>query len=376
MAIPVLIPLLNPNEPEARLVSVTISEGQRVSKGDILGILETTKSTSELIADRDGFVNGLLFTSGDLVMAGDLFCYLGDSPETAPLESIISSAPSSGEPKPDENGHEGLPIGLRITQPALSLARQHQLDLDQLPTDSLITESFVRKLVEKSLPSPTSPGTFDPTKIIVYGGGGHGKSLIDLIRSLGDLHIHGIIDDRLVAGESILGCPVLGGEEILPSIFEQGVRLAVNAVGGIGNIQSRINIFQRLKLLGFQFPILIHPSAVVEPSASLSPGVQVFPHAYIGSETRVGYGAIINSSAVISHDGEVGDYANISPGALLAGDVRIGERTLIGMGVTINLGVTIGHGVRIGNSATVKEDVPDGYILRAGSIWPEQHNRD
>jgi acetyltransferase-like isoleucine patch superfamily enzyme len=79
---------------------------------------------------------------------------------------------------------------------------------------------------------------------------------------------------------------------------------------------------------------------------------------------------------VISHDCEIGDYANISPGALLAGDVTIGERTLIGMGVTINLGVTIGAGVRIGNGATVKEDVPTGYIVRAGSIWPEQHNRD
>ena len=62
---------------------------------------------------------------------------------------------------------------------------------------------------------------------------------------------------------------------------------------------------------------------------------------------------------------------NISPGAVLAGSVEIGTGTLIGMGTTINLGVTIGENARVGNGATVKTDVPDGMIVKAGTIWPE-----
>jgi sugar O-acyltransferase (sialic acid O-acetyltransferase NeuD family) len=371
LPIPVLIPLLNPNEPEARLVSINVSEGQRVLKNDILCTLETTKSTSELVAEVDGFIIGLIYSSGDSVMAGDVFCHLADSPETPSQKSGSLSKPSLGNKKSDDIHPGDLPPGLRITQPALSLARQHHLNLEQLPTDSLITERYVQMLVENHFPPAVSAELFDPTRVIVYGGGGHGKSLIELIRSLGNLRIQGIVDDGLVMGESVLDCSILGGEDILSKIYGQGIRLAVNAVGGIGNIHSRINVFHRLTHAGFQFPILIHPSAVVEPSASLSPGVQVFPHAYIGSETHIGFGVIINTGAVISHDCIIEDYANISPGALLAGGVTIGTRTLIGMGVTINLGVIIGPDVRIGNSTTVKGDVPAGYILRAGSIWPE-----
>ena len=368
---PVLIPLLNPNEPEARLVSVDVQEGQHVSKGEVLCTLETTKSTSELVAEIDGYITGLHLTAGDTVTAGDILCHLSDSPQATWRKSKRSIMSSRDESIPNHVDLELLPAGLRITQPALALARKHKLDLNRLPTDTFITESYVQKLVEGPLSSITSPGEFDPTRIIIYGGGGHGKSLIDMIRSLGDLQIHGIIDDGLMVGASILGCPVLGGEDVLSMVYQQGIRLAVNAVGGIGNIQSRVDVFKRLAGFGFNFPILIHPSAVVESSAFLSPGNQVFPHAYIGSETRLGFGTIINTNAVISHDCIVGDYANISPGALLAGGVKIGERTLVGMGVTINLGVTVGPGVRIGNSATVKDDIPPGYIIRAGSIWPE-----
>jgi acetyltransferase EpsM len=204
----------------------------------------------------------------------------------------------------------------------------------------------------------------------VYGGGGHGKALIDVLRLLGSYPIVGVLDDHLPPGELILDVPVLGGAETLPRLLERGVHLAVNAVGGIGNIAVRIKVFEQLTQAGFICPALVHPSAVVEPSAHLSDGVQIFPHAYVGSSAQINFGAIINTGAIVSHDCLIGDYANLSPGAILAGEVRIGAGVLVGMGVTINLQVKVGRGARLGNSATIKEDVPEGGIVRAGMIWP------
>jgi acetyltransferase-like isoleucine patch superfamily enzyme len=66
----------------------------------------------------------------------------------------------------------------------------------------------------------------------------------------------------------------------------------------------------------------------------------------------------------------LGDYANLSPGAILAGEVSVGSATLIGMGVTVNLRVKIGEHARIGNGSTIKQDVPAGGIVHAGTIWP------
>ena len=108
--------------------------------------------------------------------------------------------------------------------------------------------------------------------MIVYGGGGHGKAVIDLLRSLGSYELVGIVDDGLPAGSQVLGVPVLGGAEVLESLAARGIRLAANAVGGIGNINPRLEVFAKLSAAGFSFPTLVHPSAVVEASADLADG--------------------------------------------------------------------------------------------------------
>ena len=134
---------------------------------------------------------------------------------------------------------------------------------------------------------------------------------------------------------------------------------------------TRVKVFNRLAEAGFSCPSAVHPTAYIEPSATLAPGVQVFPQAYVGSDVQVGFGTIVNTGAIISHDCVLGDYSNIAPGAILAGAVEVGDYSLIGMGVTLNLNVKVGPRCQIGNGATVKSDVPEGGIVRAGSIWPK-----
>ena len=360
-ATPVLVPLLNPNEPEALLAALHVQEGQCMAAGDLLCTFETTKSTADLHAEADGYVAGLKFTEGQTVRAGDVLCYLADSPEwQAPTAPITT--PETGSP----------PANLRITQPALALARQHELDLSQLPAGELITERRIQELLgQQPRPAISLPDeSYAPNAIVVYGGGGHGKALIDLLRALGTYHIAGVLDDRLPPGEMIMGVPVLGGAAALVELRRRGLRQAVNAVGGIGNINIRMRIFQRLAQAGFTCPALVHPTAFVEPSASLAAGVQVFPHAYVGREAHLGFGVIVNTGAIVSHECQVGDYANLSPGSILAGQVQVGSGALVGMGVTINLLAVIGEGARLGNSAVVKADVPPGGIVRAGTTWP------
>lgn len=209
-----------------------------------------------------------------------------------------------------------------------------------------------------------------PNSVIVYGGGGHGKAVIDLLRAAGGYTLAGVIDDGRQPGDLVLDAAVIGGEGALAALHAAGCTRALNAVGGIRDISTRIAVFDRLEAAGFELPTLVHPSAVVEPSAQLSPGVQVFPHAYIGSDARIGKGVIINTGAIVSHDCVLEEYANLSPGSILAGGVQVGRGTLIGMGVTINLNVHIGSMARIGNGATVKDNVPDNGIVRAGAVWP------
>lgn len=362
----VKIPLLNPNEPEAKLVSLTVAEGQFIKEGDLLCTLETTKSSADLVAEHDGYVIGLHFSVGETVKAGAQLCYLSEVKNWQPeIEQIEAQ-----EITVDGNS-AAIPPGLRISKPALILAQSNNLDLDELPVGPLVTESLVQELLDGT-PEPGQQNfDFDAHELIVYGGGGHGKSVIDLIRASGIYHIQGVIDDGIKPGTSILGVQVLGGKQILPELHAQGIRQAVNAVGGIGDITSRIKVFQILAENGFVCPTISHPSAVIEPSANIASGVQIFPHAYVGSEAIVDFGVIINTGAIVSHECRLDPYTNISPGTVLAGDVKIGRGSLIGMGVTVNLGVKIGGYSRIGNSATIKSDVIEGSIIKAGAVWPD-----
>lgn len=365
---PVVIPLLNPNEPEALIAHVHVTEGQYVEAGAPLCTLETTKASAEVFAEREGYVVGLSFAAGQTARAGDTLCYLAGEPHWKPPIPEQEAYPAATKPE-----HSPLPPGLRITQPALKLAQEHNLDLNRLPRQGLITVATVRRWLEaetqdRQLPAPES--AFDPSALVIYGGGGHGKALIDLLRLLGVYRLVGIVDDGLPPGARVMGLEVLGGGEVLPQLAERGVRLAVNAVGGIGDLSARIKVFQRLAQAGFVCPAVVHPKAFIESSANLAPGVQVFAHAYIGSQARVGFGCIVNSGAILSHDCLLEEYVNISPGAILAGEVTVGAGALVGMGATVNLGVRIGARARIGNGATVKQDVPEGAVVRAGTVWP------
>jgi acetyltransferase EpsM len=360
---PIVIPLINPNEPGALLAALHVSPGQHVSKGDKLCTLETTKSTVELIAEQDGFFAGFVHEVGQTLEAGEILAYLADSPDWTPPEAY------QPEKAPPSSNYERL----RISKPALALAQQHQLDLTHFSSEIFITEQMLREMIDQSVQTELelSSLVLNPDSIMIYGGGGHGKALIDLIRSHGAFSVAGIVDDGLPAGTSIMGVPVLGGSNSLVKLHDQGLQFSANAVGGIGNITSRINVFDRLARAGYTCPTLVHPAAFVEPSATLAEGVQVMPHAYVGSEARLGFGAIVNTGAIVSHDCVLGEYANLSPGAILAGEVIVGDATLVGMGVTVNLRVKIGNRARLGNGATIKQDVPDGSVVRAGSIWPE-----
>jgi sugar O-acyltransferase (sialic acid O-acetyltransferase NeuD family) len=362
-AFEVLIPLINPNEPEVQIVEIAVENGQEVATGDVLCRVETTKSSNEIVAESPGFVVALNATPGDKLRSGGRLCWLAKEASWRPPEDY--------EPLP-KTSLDSAPEGIRITKPALALAESSGVSLEQLPGDLLVTEDMIHKLImeQKGMAAEAAEAPLNESLLVIYGGGGHGKALIDMVRAIGGYQIKGIIDDGMRVGDSVMDVPVLGGAEQLPSLAQQGVRQAINAVGGIGDVNSRVQVFKRLIAAAFVFPNLFHPSACIETSAAFQGGAQVFPHAYVGSQARLGLGVIVNTAAVISHDCSLADYVNIAPGALLAGNVTVGEGVLVGMGVTINLNVNVGAGAMIGNSAVVKADVPEGQVIRAGAIWP------
>ncbi len=356
----ILVPLLNANEPEARLVGIHVKDGQQVEKGTLLFTLETTKAAADVESLHNGFVR-VLVRDGDIVSVGDRLAVI---PET--IEDSIESVTKNTGPH-NELGFDSSE--LRITKPARELAGKLGVDLTTLPTDQLITEAFLRLHSSKPTLLIDADIQFTKDHILVFGAGGHAKAVMEMVMAIGKFRLAGLVDDKIQAGTKVLDIPVLGSREIMPQLVDHGLIQAANGVGGIIDINIRVKLFDLMSDNGFNFPPLVHPKAMVEKSASIGDGVQVFANAYVGSSVLLQDRCMVNTNAVVSHDCIIGSYTHIAPGALLAGHVQVGDRSLVGMGVTTAIGIRIGNSVRIGNGAIIYADVPDKSIIPAGKVW-------
>lgn len=194
------------------------------------------------------------------------------------------------------------------------------------------------------------------TRLVVIGGGGHAKVVLDMLCLTAGVEIVGVVDPALEGGK-ILGFSGLGGDKILPGLFAQGVTQAFVA---IGDNRLRQTISQRAGQIGFALPTIRHPSAVVSPSAVIGDGVAVMAGALIGPEAAIGDFAIVNTGAIVEHDVQLGVAAHIAPGCTLAGAVRVGDRSLIGVGSAVRPKVVIGDDVVVGAGSVVVSDIPSG----------------
>ncbi|MGO9317706.1 MAG: NeuD/PglB/VioB family sugar acetyltransferase [Terracidiphilus sp.] len=366
----VIAPLLGANEPDALLVELFVAVGKKVSVGDPLCTLETTKATMDVEAESEGYIYSILVTAGQKVTAGTILFEISSEPPTEQSPVLVpASAPV--------NSAESLPHGLLITDKATRLAKELGVMFDVFPLGTLVTEAMVREFSGKTVPltkldqaKPISAINvqFDANELLIIGASGHAKTLIDLVRQANHYHLAGLVAQPPPTEAEVLGVPVLGGDEVLQSQYDKGIRLMAIGLGAVSSY--RRNIFIKMAEIGFAFPRIVHPKAVVEPSAEIAGGVQVFGTAFIGSAAIVGFGALINTGAIVSHDCKIGAFAHIAPGAVLAGRVDVGIGCLIGMGVTTAVGVKIGEWARVGNGARINSDVPPRTIVQAGTTWP------
>jgi sugar O-acyltransferase (sialic acid O-acetyltransferase NeuD family) len=354
-----------------------VASGARVQEGQVLFEFETSKATMEFESPGDGYFHTWL-EKGQELAVGEAVGVISDQ-EVVPEEALASlKRPPEAKPEPVVEIAAGS--ATRFSKPAQALIDEHGLSPDLFAGLQLVRREDVERVLQTGTQRaagaaqqkeraagaahPVQPAGARPLGLIIFGGGGHAKMCIDVLRRMGTFEIVGILDSKLEIGSTVLGVPVIGRDTELPRLFDEGVRLAVNGVGAASSHKTRSAIFDRLKEAGFVVPNLVHPSAVVEASARLGEGNQVMAGAVLGSDATVANNCILNSNCVVSHDCELQDNVHVAPGAILGGHVKVGRDTLIGMGATVYLNVRIHDGVTISNSVPVFADVPSDTLLR------------
>jgi sugar O-acyltransferase (sialic acid O-acetyltransferase NeuD family) len=211
--------------------------------------------------------------------------------------------------------------------------------------------------------------------IILIGAGGHCRSVIEVIESSKEFTIAGILDKKELVGSRVLGYEVIGTDDDLPSLITSSANFHIT-VGHIKSNTVRVKLFEQIKKMGGNFPVIQASTATVSKHAAIEEGTIIMHHAIVNSNARIGKNCIVNTAAIIEHDVQVGDHCHISTGAIINGESQTGSHTFIGSHATILQTISIADhnliaagavvtrstesfGMYAGNPATLKKNIRD-----------------
>ncbi len=178
------------------------------------------------------------------------------------------------------------------------------------------------------------------SKIILIGGGGHCKSVIDVIEQEARFEIVGIVDKTEFSGSQVLGYPIIGNDNDL-EILAKKYHNAIITVGQIKSSSLRVKLYDLAIKAGFNFPHVVSPNAYVSKHSKIGKGTIVMNNAIVNASVSIGENCIINSKALIEHDCNISSHCHISTNATINGNVKIGSKCFIGSNVTTKQNITI-----------------------------------
>jgi sugar O-acyltransferase (sialic acid O-acetyltransferase NeuD family) len=194
----------------------------------------------------------------------------------------------------------------------------------------------------------------DHRNLILMGGGGHCKSLIDVAENTG-WTILGILDIAENADRTILGYSVIGTDEHIPKFINDAFFLVT--VGQIKDVGLRKKLHEKVLLAAGELAVIIASDAHVSKHSNIDKGTVIMHKAVVNANAKIGMGCIINTLANIEHDTVIGDYCHISTGAMINGDCSIGHETFVGSGAVVSNGVSIAEHCIIAAGAVVRKDI-------------------
>lgn len=191
--------------------------------------------------------------------------------------------------------------------------------------------------------------------LILIGGGGHCKSVIEVAESAG-YEIKGILDMPDEVGKDVLpGHKVIGTDDEIPQYVEECDFIIT--VGFIKNPALRIKLYNKVKAAGGRLATIIASTAHVSKYAELGEGTVIMHHAFVNAGAKIGDNCIINTFVNIEHDAEVGNQCHISTGTMVNGECKIGENCFIGSQSVCANCIEIASDIIIGAGSVVRKSI-------------------
>ncbi len=154
----------------------------------------------------------------------------------------------------------------------------------------------------------------DNKNLILVGGGGHYKSVIDEAEGAG-WTILGILDVEKNVGRKVLGYSIVGTDDQIPEFVNETYFIVT--VGQIKDAGLRIKLHKKILSVGGKLATIIASDAHVSKHSKIGEGTVIMHKAVVNADARIG--CIINTIANIENDVALGDYCHISTDTMVNG---------------------------------------------------------
>ena len=202
-------------------------------------------------------------------------------------------------------------------------------------------------------------------QLILIGGGGHCKSVIEVAESAG-YQILGVLDMPEDVGKEILSTKVIGTDSDIPVYVDKAE--FVITVGFIKNPNTRIKLYNKVKEAGGKLATIIASTAHVSKYATIGEGTVVMHQAFVNAGAKVGNNVILNTFTNIEHDAVIGDQCHISTGTMVNGDCKVGNNCFIGSQSVLANGITIGDDIIVGAGSLVRKSISEKGIYSGNPV--------
>jgi len=147
MPSPLRVPRVNNNDDSVRIVDLGVKQGDFVTRGQVIGAVETDKAVLDVPVEQDGYVLQILYGKGETATVGSVLLWLGeDAGERVIEQSPAAYAPVSTTPP------------ARPTAKAQALVQELGLAADAIPASGeRLTVADIEAWRAKQGPSARAP---------------------------------------------------------------------------------------------------------------------------------------------------------------------------------------------------------------------------
>lgn len=368
--IKIIIPFLGANDDSCLIVDIILQNGSFVKKGQLLFMLETTKSAVDVEAEREGYFYSNI-SVGDRKNYGDFVALISDSKiDKTTLESFFKAD------KITENE-----ANIRITKKAELIIKRNNIDSASLITfanGKEINEELVMNFMSTESLKNRKIGLVNSVqRIAIIGGVGGGGALIitDAVLNNNSQMVIGIYDNNIsFHGKKILGIPIFGGEDEMLADYKEGKFDAI-VIAFNKNLQERKSAFEKYKSLNIPFTNVIDKTVQIRNSVEIGEGNVILANSYVAACTVIGDNNFISSNVCLEHGNIVGSHNAFGPGVFTSGNVVIRNKIRFGTGVFVEPDLTVGDNVILGSFVLINADIPNDTIIKRKQDYILKENK-